>query len=30
MEIAPFSVFHGQKHDFLISPYCFNVEVFNI
>ena len=26
MEIAHFSVFHGQKHDFFgISPYCFNI-----
>ena len=30
MEIAHFSVFHGQKHDFLTLPYCFNIEVFNI
>ena len=30
MEIAHFSVFYGQKHDFLTPPYCFNIEVFNI
>ena len=31
MEIAHFSVFYGQKHDFFLPPsYCFNIEVFNI
>ena len=31
MEIAHFSMFHGQKHDFFLTPpYCFNIEVFNI
>ena len=30
MEIAHFSVFHGQKHDFLTPPYCFNIEAVNI
>ena len=30
MEIAHFSVFHDQRHDFLTPPYCFNIEVFNI
>ena len=29
-EIAHFSVFCGQKHDFLTPPCCFNTEVFNI
>ena len=29
MEIAHFSMFHDQKHDFLTPPYCFNIEVFN-
>ena len=30
MEIAHFLVFHGQKHDFLTTSYCFDIEVFNI
>ena len=30
MEIAHFSMFHGQKHDFLTPPYCVKIEVFNI
>ena len=30
MEIAHFSSFRGQKHDFVTPPYCFNIEVFNI
>ena len=30
MEIAHFSVFYGQKHDFLNPPYCFKREVFDI
>ena len=30
MEIAHFSVFHGQKHYFLTPSYCFNMKVFNI
>ena len=30
MELVHFSVFSGQKHDFLTPPYCFNIEVLNI
>ena len=30
IDIAHFSVFYGQKHDFLTPPYCFNIEIFNI
>ena len=30
MQIAHFSVFHGQKRDFLTPPYCFTIEAFNI